>query len=269
MIQKLIGTMVRMARSSVRKNAFGIRRLAVPYLRLLRHAKPRSLSLKGKTIEIVDPYWAVNDFVEIFWDEIYHFKPRRDRPMILDCGSNVGLSVIYFKLAYPASRVTAFEPDPRIFGIMKRNIQRFALNDVMAINKAVWIDESSMTFLPDGGVAGRLVSDSAAGETVPVETVRLADYLQQPVDLLKLDIEGAEYDVLRDCRGYLKNVDHLFVEFHGDPHQKQNLQDVLSLLTDSGFRYYLLEARRERRPLDFDWRWQFYDVQMNIFAVRE
>jgi FkbM family methyltransferase len=269
MIQKLLGTMVRMARSSVRKNAFGIRRMAVPYLQLLRHARPGSLSLQGHTLEIVDPYWAVNDFIEIFWDEIYLFKPRRDRPVIIDCGSNVGLSVLYFKLAYPDSRVTAFEPDSRIFDIMERNLRRFAVNGVTAINKAVWIDESGMKFLPDGGVAGRLVFGNTAGETVPVATVRLADYLQQPVDLLKLDIEGAESDVLRDCREYLKNVDHLFVEFHGDPHQKQNLQDVLSLLSDSGFRYYLLEARRERRPLDFDWRWQLYDVQMNIFAVRE
>ncbi|MGN6184971.1 MAG: FkbM family methyltransferase [Thermoanaerobaculia bacterium] len=240
----------------------------VPYLEMLRQSNPKQLRLMGRSIEIVDPFWVVGDFLEIFWRQIYHFEAKRPDPVILDCGANIGLSVLYFKLLYPQSRVTAFEADRKIFEVMHRNLERFEIRDVNEINKAVWIDDSTLNFVADGGVGGRLVSWSDGGVT-SVPATRLRDYLQQPVDFLKLDIEGAETAVLEDCRDLLGNIDKIFIEFHGDPQHSQNLQDILAMLSASGFRYYIKEAVDERRPLDFNWRWKRFDVQLNIFAGRD
>src|SRR5262245_6977657 len=53
-------------------------------------------------------------FEEIFAKASYSFHSDTDRPLIFDCGSNIGMSVLFFKKLYPTARITAFEPDPRI-----------------------------------------------------------------------------------------------------------------------------------------------------------
>jgi hypothetical protein len=54
-------------------------------------------------------------FEEIFAKASYLFHSDTDRPLIFDCGSNIGMSVLFFKKLYPAARITAFEPDPRTY----------------------------------------------------------------------------------------------------------------------------------------------------------
>jgi hypothetical protein len=125
-----------------------------------------------------------------------------------------------------------------------------------------------MSFSSNGGVGGHL-GVGRFGKPIQVATVRLAELLGSQVDLLKLDIEGAECDVLLDCEPRLRNISHLFVEFHGDPNAPQRLHELLRLISGCGFRYYLKDARGDARPLDFEWRWQTYDYQANIFAIRE
>lgn len=268
----MIGRIPRFAargiRWALRRNEFGLRGLDVAYLEALRQSNPKRLRLLGKTLEVIDPFWVVNDFREIFWYQIYHFAAKRPDPLIIDCGANIGLSVLYFKLLYPQSRVLAFEADPAIFAVLQRNLATFGVQGVTAIDKAVWIDESTLQFAADGGVGGRVVPWTDGG-VKHVPATRLRDSLQQPVDLLKIDIEGAESAVLEDCRDLLPNVDKIFIEFHGDPNRPQNLQHILTMLSESGFRYYIKEAVDERRPLDFNWRWKRFDVQLNLFAGRE
>lgn len=254
-------------RKALRRNEFGLRGLIVPYLWMLRRSNPRELRLRGHSIRISDPFWVVNDFEEIFWREIYHFPTSAKTPLILDCGANVGLSVIYFKLLYPQSRVIAFEPDEQIYALLHRNVAEFALENVELVNKAVWKEDATLEFAADGGVGGRVVTGHPSSVKVPA--IRLRPFLEHPVDLLKLDIEGAETVVLEDCRDLLKNVSKLFIEFHGDSHSPQNLQRVLTILNEAGFRYYIKEAVDEPRPLDYQWRWKRFDVQLNIFAGRD
>jgi hypothetical protein len=82
------------------------------------------------------------------------------------------------------------------------------------------------------------VADNGGRPRAVVRAVRLADYLHGPIDLLKLDIEGAEAPVLLDCRDRLKQVDHVFVEYHSLIGQPQPLDVIVSVLRSSGFRFY-------------------------------
>jgi hypothetical protein len=63
----------------------------------------------------------------------------------------------------------------------------------------------------------------------------LRDLLDSPVDFLKIDIEGAEYAVLKDCRDRLQNVRNLFVEYHAAPDEPQRLNEMLSWFSEAGF----------------------------------
>ena len=58
-------------------------------------------------------------FKEIFVDEIYKFDSKDEEPVIYDCGANIGMSCLYFKILYPKARITAFEGDPIITDVLE------------------------------------------------------------------------------------------------------------------------------------------------------
>src|ERR1041384_2594292 len=125
---------------------------AAPRLRgKLRQRKPGArLRCFGYTVRIND---AANFYVlrkDIFVRRIYHFEAQRPDPLILDCGSNIGMSILYFKQAYPKSRVIGFEPDPSIFPYLKENVERAGLPDVKLIQSAVAAQQGTLKFYSDG-----------------------------------------------------------------------------------------------------------------------
>src|SRR3989344_6241937 len=71
--------------------------------------KLTSESIFGFKINVLD-YWAfLGMFEEIFIQKQYYFDSRNRRPLIVDCGSNIGLSVVFFKILYPEAKIIAFE----------------------------------------------------------------------------------------------------------------------------------------------------------------
>lgn len=242
----------------------------------LRHniARNNKSTLLGKEIEITDPFWYRHSLKEIFLEDTYKFKSTSDTPVILDCGANIGLSAIYFKRLYPKCKLIVFEADTNIFAMMKRNLKVFEYNDVELHNKAVWKEETVLQFASNGALGGALditPSRSYDREVLnAIPAIRLKDYLTTEIDLLKMDIEGAEYEVLNDCRDSLQNVKQLFVEYHSAPGKKQELTGLLQILDNSGFRIYIKEAWNNL-PLPFmhtDYK-PFWDLQLNIFGYRE
>src|SRR5262249_43438782 len=147
-----------------------------------------------------------------FFDrQLYRFATTAEVPRIIDCGASIGLSVCYFKQLYPESEITAFEPDPKVYEILQQNCQSWGAQNVRLIAEAVWTRETTLAFPSAGQASGRL-DEEATGDDVPrVPTCRLRDYLTQRVDLLRLDIEGAEVDVLLDCAEFLGQVQNLVV----------------------------------------------------------
>ena len=97
---------------------------------------------------------------------------------------------------------------------------------------------------------------------------RLRDLLDREVDMLKLDIEGAETEVLRDCAAELHCVKNLFVEYHSYLNQPQTIDEILGILKASGFRVYVESDQQLRQP--FLWRpiQLGMDLRLNIFAYR-
>jgi FkbM family methyltransferase len=220
--------------------------------------------LLGRRITLTDASWYLFSYREIFKEEIYRFNIDSPSPLIIDCGANIGLSLIYFKHLYPDARIVAFEPDGEIFGILEQNIKTFHFKNITLYAKAVWTSETELSFQPDGAVGGRLTQDGA----INVKTLRLKNFINQKVDFLKIDIEGAEYEVLKDCKDYLGNVDHLFVEHHGNQNAEENLNEILQIIRNAGFRYYLKEASPVKHPFIRQERGVLYPLQLNIFAFR-
>ncbi|MBW6474942.1 MAG: FkbM family methyltransferase [Anaerolineaceae bacterium] len=225
--------------------------------------------LLNKKILISDSYWYLLTLDEIWGNQIYKFHANREVPFIIDCGANIGLSVIYWKFLYPKANIIAFEPDPKILELLRKNIDAFGLDNIEIRPCAVWSSNTILCFKSDNSVGGKLVDHMNGSKLINVNTFRLRDLLNQQVDMLKIDIEGAEYEVLMDCYENLVNVDYIFIEYHGITNEPQKLHNILEMLQNKGFRYHIKEANPINHPFIRSERNKFYDLQLNIFAFKD
>lgn len=235
-------------------------------LKSIPRYQPTTTDIFGRPFEIVDSSSFLSMYNEIFEREIYCFRSKTERPYIIDCGANIGLSVAYFKRLYPQSRILAFEADEKIFEVLSRNVAQH--DDVELICRAVWTSETSLSFMSEGADGGRLSGPGDAKNEV-VQTIRLRDYLQEPVDFLKLDIEGAETDVLEDCADVLSNVESLFVEYHSFAGRPQTIHKLTEVLAGAGFRLHIHPENASPQPFLHRDVYGGMDLQLNIFAFRE
>lgn len=187
----------------------------------------------------------VNDLKrEIFTHQIYYFETDSSTPIIIDAGAHIGLATLYFKHLYPHARLLAFEPNPTNFALLSKNIAQNHLENVTLIPKALGKHENNATFYVDRTPfqwlsTSSLIENAWDGSqkttSLTVQTTRLDQYLLDfpQINLLKLDIEGAESTVIFSLHQQLDKVQHLIFEFH--PTKSQNLTELLSFLTKKGF----------------------------------
>ena len=227
----------------------------------------KTVELLGKPFRLADGSSFYASYKEIFLDEIYKFDCETNSPIILDCGSNYGLSVIYFKMIYPYAKIIAVEADPEIFALLKLNVEQRGLKDVTLINKAIAVDEGSITFYKEGSTGSRITPIAGNTNTVMIETVRIDDLIGDHVDFLKMDIEGAENEVI-PASEKLHLAQQLFVEYHGMANSAQTLSSILDVISKNNFRYYIHTEFCSPRPLTEERLNLGMDLQLNIFAKK-
>jgi FkbM family methyltransferase len=211
---------------------------------------------------------------EIFEQRCYAFNGSGEIT-IIDCGANIGLSSLWLALNYPGAVIEAYEADPAIHASLVRNVSSLGLEDrVRAHNQAVWTHNNGISFLCEGGASGRAAetaqSSGALSARRLVPSVTLAELLasQAKIDLLKIDIEGAENHILCDPAIDLRRVHHLFLEYHSFQADPQMLPEILALLKVNGFRFSIKEARVVANPFTQSEVVDGMDSQLNIYAVR-
>jgi FkbM family methyltransferase len=141
--------------------------------------------------------------------------------VVIDAGANVGFFTLLAD-AKGAKRVYSIEPDPEAFHCLHKNFMNHS--NVICVNKALH-DKIELALFDLGlgtSVASTISTYNTQFEkhTIFVETITISSLLliEDRIDLLKLDIEGAEYAVLRNLPSYYYDkIDQFFIEFHGDP----------------------------------------------------
>ena len=185
-------------------------------------------------------------FKEVFVHQDYFFRTDNAAPLILDGGSNIGVSVLYFKTLYPAARIVAFEPGHEACALLRKNVEANALEDVQVVEAALSDQAGEATFYVDPAHAASmkmsLRAERMPGDTATVQTVRLSDYIEEPVDFLKLDVEGAEHAVLHELAqsGTLRQIAQMVIEYHHHIEAGEDrLGELLGVLEQNGFGYQL------------------------------
>lgn len=189
-------------------------------------------------------------FREVFVQQTYHFKTKNDKPFIIDCGANTGISILFFKKIYPKSRILAFEPNKETFDVLEDNIKHNNLDDVTLVNAAVYNKEGSLTFYVDSKDAMTSVYNTVdkkwlkdTGNQVKeilVPCVKLSNFIDQEVDFFKIDVEGAEYEVFPEVEEKLEMIKRIGIEYHCSDNDDGNGPDkLLNILTRKGFKYVI------------------------------
>jgi FkbM family methyltransferase len=218
---------------------------------------PHSLSTKaGLWLDLLYPSNRVRGFSvsyldrasyrllyrEIFARQYYFFRAQTDSPMIYDCGANIGMATLFFNWLYPKARIHSFEPDPTTFKVLQRNIAQNGLS-ATAHNCALWSENTEIPFFVHPSVVGslRMGTDASrldAATEIRVPSRKLSSFIEEPIDLLKIDVEGAEHHVICDLVSSRKIalIRQMLIEYHHAP-EEPTLGQFLSTLESSGFEY--------------------------------
>lgn len=184
---------------------------------------------------------------EIFLKGEYAFMSTTKTPRIIDAGGNVGLATFFFKRYFPKARITVFEAAPQNFKLLQKNIEQNHLADTTLILGMLGKTENTeYTFYYNAGNPGSStgISEVARSKTRGIFTeervpaILLSAYVTEEVDLLKMDVEGAEGEILEDLEntGALARIRQIVMEFHyNESNPKNRLVDVLNLFERNGF----------------------------------
>lgn len=230
---------------------------------------PKKINVEGCRFSVPDARSFIWQYYEIFFKRYYRFETGSKKPLIIDCGANVGMSIFNFKQQYPGAEIHGFEADAEVFGLLRSNLAGFEGNGMHLMNKAVWIKNEKLNFISEGADGGKIVT-SGSGAGSSVDAIDLREYLMpfEHIDFLKIDIEGAEHKLLPHIADQLHKVDCIFLEYHSYAGQEQNLASVISAVCSAGHRLYIDQAGFKNQPFIKGKVKSDMDLQLNIFAFK-
>lgn len=171
---------------------------------------------------------------EVFVKEEYKIDEDLHPDIIMDLGSNVGASILYFHLKYPKAKIYGFEPDPITFNKLQNNIG--IEKDIIIENVAITSKNGFLDFFSfqDSSISSSFTNRSDKMKRIKVLSKTLDQILIdndiKQIDLMKFDIEGTEFEVFNNFYG-LDRVSYLIGEFHEDL-SGERIEDFIKLMEE-------------------------------------
>jgi len=155
---------------------------------------------------------------QVFVGEAYDLPFTIPAQLILDVGANVGYASIYFAKRYPNARIVAVEPEPSNFRALAKNTKPYP--NVITMEAAIWPKAAKLNVNNSGPAWTCQVTTEATAGMPSVNGITIDDVLAQcagraAVDLLKIDIEGAEKELFSaPCDSWLERTRIIVIELH-------------------------------------------------------
>lgn len=213
------------------------RRFRVAFLRRSSFQMPSSVKIGHRMVPLQFPVetgvWC--DFLTCFVDDEYGLADLPCVPKtIVDVGSNIGFFSMAARAYFPQALIHAYEPSPRALGFCKQNLLDLG---VVVYGEALG-SSAGEVFLDDAGDSNqaRTSSAPAVGSSTSVQQATLTTAIERLgsdyIDLLKIDCEGAEWDLFSDCQPW-RRVKYLRMEYH--LWGLRSYDDVVKALASLGF----------------------------------
>ncbi|HWA27692.1 MAG TPA: FkbM family methyltransferase [Lacunisphaera sp.] len=238
-------------------------------LRGIPRYKSAVVSFDRRPIQLCDGPSFLSAWDEIFVNRIYEIRAEpAGTPCLVDAGANIGLAALFWKWRYGRFRYIGFEPDPMVAACCRENLRAWQVDGELH-EIALAGRDGHARFQPDRADGGQLLPGAAAGDAsaIGVKLQRLSTFLPEAVDLLKLDIEGAEGDVLAEIAPALPRVKALFLEWHSRPGAR-GLGRAVDLLESAGFDCFVQVAQGPRQPFLEPGPAEGFSQQLNLYALR-
>lgn len=248
---------------------FGVRRqtpdwleVTKRYLEIGKAIYPYQVPLSGGGMFDVNSLGELKVFWQIFVHNCYTLPPRCDT--IVDAGANVGLFSVWAARERPKARIVSLEPFPATFRHLEKNIHHNGLQERIRPLQYALAGTTGPRLIyssgdsPNNGLVLRGMEDSADNtNAIEVPCISLADFLRaerlETVDLLKMDIEGSEWEVILSTPGnILHSIRHIIVEYHEvNARFGYTPAQLIAHLSSAGHRLTRREENAERTGLAF------------------
>jgi FkbM family methyltransferase len=174
-------------------------------------------------------------FDEVLYAQVYACVQQHvpECKTIIDVGANIGLATLYFSSIYPDAKILSVEPVASNFSLLQMNtaaLKRQKRSEI--INAAVWSHDGELSLgssRPGGHDLYQFVEDPTKPQKV--QALSMQSIYQrsgfQEVDLLKVDVEGAEVQLLQGDLSWLDHVNAMAVEFHGNSRLESNFDQIM------------------------------------------
>ncbi|MES2646951.1 MAG: FkbM family methyltransferase [Bacteroidota bacterium] len=217
------------------------RKIGIHFSGLSHFTLPRQIIINHKTIkpQLYQDASTTSAFIEIFLNDCYglfYFKKQIDNIVsVVDIGANQGLFVLFARNVFPNATIHAYEPNELVIDSLSKHA-----NEATAryFNEAVGLTNSKITL--NNGV-DTLHGKTYISEEGNITQISIKECLQRmngKIDILKLDCEGAEWEILEDFES-LQSVQAITLEYHMDDehlaiHQNDH-SSILKLLQRNNF----------------------------------
>jgi FkbM family methyltransferase len=187
-------------------------------------------------------------FYDIFLLKPYSFKTSNIRPLIIDCGAHIGMSVLYFKKLFSDSKIIAIEANPYAYKLLEKNIKNNDLTGITTYNAILSDKKGKMSFYINdnmGTFNGSVRKDIGGTTELIVKSMPLSELISgisEKIDLVKIDVEGSESVIISDLSNssLLGIPEQYIIEYHHKSNNdKAALADFLKKFEDAGYEYNL------------------------------
>lgn len=186
----------------------------------------RKLVYSARLPEFVHPLYirlATTDlsvFRQVLVEKHYDFNLPREPKTIVDAGANIGLASVFFAQRWPNALIAAIEPEDSNFGILERNVAPYPC--IRPLKAGLWLDTGEIELVDPGlgnhGFQIRAATSDLQKERSFIKSLSVNSIMDELkvdfIDILKLDIEGAEAVVFANASSWINQVGVVMAELH-------------------------------------------------------
>ncbi len=210
----------------------------LPRVPLPSRGKVRAIRVRGVSKPVYVRMGSSDGFVleEVFITGVYRevvegsIDPVR---LIIDLGANVGMSIRLFGERFRDAKIIALEPDPDNLRVCKLNAgddlkDRVILIEAAAADRSGWVHLDRSAEHCAIRMEGQVATESTPGavRTISMDAILEQHAANDPIDLLKCDIEGGEAMVFAACASWLSRVRYLMIELHPPYGRSELMRDL-------------------------------------------